>query len=297
MWRTWPFGQVEREVGAAGDPGVRPAELRLLAVVDVLGEAGEAQHVLGHPLPPLTAGLRAGERFAERPGGVGERLRRRRRGPRSDWSTSPKRWALVSPSLATSSPRRLSSWRTSIRTASRFDPMTSCLAASSASSRSLVDVIWLWLMRLDLAERRGDGLVAVVAVAFGGVGGGVGDRRGERPLGVGGDTDEGRDHHDGGGDDDDHNHASIMTKGCDSVWGWSATPEHPPRSHQPMGRSRTERSGSVPSVDGSGPGLGLVPEWDHEAAVVEAAEAEGGVVDAEVGVQAAALLAPGERLG
>ena len=63
------LGQVEREVGPAG----AALDLGLLAVVDVLGEPGQAQHVLGHPLAPLAAGLRVGQRLAQHPRRVGER--------------------------------------------------------------------------------------------------------------------------------------------------------------------------------------------------------------------------------
>ena len=62
------LGQVEREVGPAG----AAVDLGLLAVVDVLGEPGEAQHVLGHPLAPLAPGLRVGQRLAQHARRVGE---------------------------------------------------------------------------------------------------------------------------------------------------------------------------------------------------------------------------------
>ena len=71
MNRTWPLGRVKVKSGmpsAAFDRG-------LLLVVDVLDEPGEPQHVLGHALAPLAAGLRAGERLAQRLGRVGERAR------------------------------------------------------------------------------------------------------------------------------------------------------------------------------------------------------------------------------
>ena len=48
---------------------VPPAMARLLAVVDAFDEAGGAQHVVGHALAPLAAGLRAGQ-------GLPQRLRR-----------------------------------------------------------------------------------------------------------------------------------------------------------------------------------------------------------------------------
>ena len=63
------LGQVERVVR----PARAAADLGLLAVVDVLGEPGEAQHVLGHPLAPLAAGLRVRQRLAEHARRVGER--------------------------------------------------------------------------------------------------------------------------------------------------------------------------------------------------------------------------------
>ena len=60
-------GQQEGDVGdgAAGDA-------RLLAVGDALDHAGEAQHVVGHALAPLAAGLGAGEGLAQVAGGLGE---------------------------------------------------------------------------------------------------------------------------------------------------------------------------------------------------------------------------------
>ena len=68
------LGQLEREVGAAaGALATGAAQLRLLAVVDVLDEAGEAQHVLGHPLAPLSPGLGVGQRFLQRLRGAGQR--------------------------------------------------------------------------------------------------------------------------------------------------------------------------------------------------------------------------------
>ena len=56
------LGQREREVRSPG----AALDLGLLDVVDVLDEAGETQHVLGHPLAPLAACGRADERLAER---------------------------------------------------------------------------------------------------------------------------------------------------------------------------------------------------------------------------------------
>ena len=53
-------------IGAAGDA-------RLLPVGDALDHAGEAQHVVGHALAPLAAGLGAGQRLAQVAGGLGER--------------------------------------------------------------------------------------------------------------------------------------------------------------------------------------------------------------------------------
>ena len=58
----------EREVGDAGAAGDRG----LLAVLDALDEAGELQHVLGHPLAPLAAGLAARQRLAQALGGLGQ---------------------------------------------------------------------------------------------------------------------------------------------------------------------------------------------------------------------------------
>ena len=54
--------------------GIEPAALDgdLLLVVDVLDEAGEAQHVLGHPFAPLPSGLAARQRLAQPLRGVGE---------------------------------------------------------------------------------------------------------------------------------------------------------------------------------------------------------------------------------
>ena len=63
------LGQVERVVG----PARAAVDLGLLAVVDVLGEPGEAQHVLGHALAPLAASLRVGQRLAQHARRVGER--------------------------------------------------------------------------------------------------------------------------------------------------------------------------------------------------------------------------------
>ena len=60
--------QQEREVRdarPAGDGG-------LLPVLDAFDEPGELQHVLGHPLTPLAAGLAAGERLAQPLGRLGE---------------------------------------------------------------------------------------------------------------------------------------------------------------------------------------------------------------------------------
>ena len=54
-------------------PAGAAVDLGLLAVVDVLGEPGQAQHVLGHPLAPLAAGLRVGQRLAQHAGRVGQR--------------------------------------------------------------------------------------------------------------------------------------------------------------------------------------------------------------------------------
>ena len=62
------LGQLERVVRPAG----AAVDLGLLAVVDVLGEAGQAEHVLGHALAPLATGLRVGEGLAQHPGGVGQ---------------------------------------------------------------------------------------------------------------------------------------------------------------------------------------------------------------------------------
>ena len=61
-------GHEERDVGdlAAGDA-------RLLPVADALDHAGVAQHVVGHALAPLAAGLGAGEGLAQVAGGLGER--------------------------------------------------------------------------------------------------------------------------------------------------------------------------------------------------------------------------------
>ena len=61
-------GEQEGDVGdrAAGDAG-------LLAVGDALDHPGEAQHVVGHALAPLAAGLGAGQRLAEVRGGLGQR--------------------------------------------------------------------------------------------------------------------------------------------------------------------------------------------------------------------------------
>ena len=68
------LGQLEREVRtAAGAVSTGAAQLRLLAVVDVLDEAAEAQHVLGHPFAPLTAGLRVGQRLLQGLRGVRQR--------------------------------------------------------------------------------------------------------------------------------------------------------------------------------------------------------------------------------
>ncbi len=63
-----PLGQREREVGPPGCP----VELGLLDVVDVLDEAGQPQHVLGHPLAPLAAGRGTGHRLAQRPRRLGQ---------------------------------------------------------------------------------------------------------------------------------------------------------------------------------------------------------------------------------
>ncbi len=62
-------GQQEGEVGlgATLDGG-------LLAVVDALTHARGAQHVLGHPLAPLTPGLRARQRLTQGLGGLGQPL-------------------------------------------------------------------------------------------------------------------------------------------------------------------------------------------------------------------------------
>ena len=68
------LGQVEREVRAPGGAvAAGAAQLGLLAVVDVLDEAGEAQHVLGHPLAPLAACLGVGQRLVQRLRRVGQR--------------------------------------------------------------------------------------------------------------------------------------------------------------------------------------------------------------------------------
>ena len=57
--------QQERDVGDA------PAGHALLPqVVDALDQAGRPQHVVGHPLAPLPAGLGAGQRLAEALGGL-----------------------------------------------------------------------------------------------------------------------------------------------------------------------------------------------------------------------------------
>ena len=51
----------ERVVGQ----GAGALDRRLLLVVDVLDEAGQAEHVLGHALAPLAAGLRVGQRLPQ----------------------------------------------------------------------------------------------------------------------------------------------------------------------------------------------------------------------------------------
>ena len=62
-----PVGEEERVVGPA-----RTRERGLLAVVDALQEAGELQHVFGHPFAPLPPDPRAGERLAQLMGVLGE---------------------------------------------------------------------------------------------------------------------------------------------------------------------------------------------------------------------------------
>ena len=52
---------------------VPPAMPGLLPVADALDHAGVAQHVVGHALAPLAAGLGAGEGLAQVAGGLGER--------------------------------------------------------------------------------------------------------------------------------------------------------------------------------------------------------------------------------
>ena len=63
------LGQLERVVR----PARAALDLNLLAVVDVLDESGEAEHVLGHSFSPLATHLRARQRLAQRAGGIGER--------------------------------------------------------------------------------------------------------------------------------------------------------------------------------------------------------------------------------
>jgi hypothetical protein len=63
-------GQQERDVG---DGALRRGPL--LLVGDALDQAGEAQHVVGHALAPLAAGLGRGEHLAQRAGGGGEQRR------------------------------------------------------------------------------------------------------------------------------------------------------------------------------------------------------------------------------
>src|SRR5262249_39829908 len=60
-----------------GEVGQRPGSFdgRLLLVVDVLDEAGQAEHVFGHALAPLTTRFGTGERFTETLRGAGQRRR------------------------------------------------------------------------------------------------------------------------------------------------------------------------------------------------------------------------------
>ena len=62
-------GQQEGEIRAGPT-----LDRSLLSVVDALAHAGRAQDILGHALPPLAAGLGAGERLAQVLGGLGENL-------------------------------------------------------------------------------------------------------------------------------------------------------------------------------------------------------------------------------
>ena len=118
---------------------VPAVDLGLLAVVDVLGEPGEAQHVLGHPLAPLAPGLRVGQRLARARPCVIDSVAVISAWARSDSSTCPKRWALAVPSSLTSAPRRCSSVRTSPRTSSSRVSMTSFFAARSACTPLAAD--------------------------------------------------------------------------------------------------------------------------------------------------------------
>ena len=184
-------GQQERDVGdrAAGDA-------RLLAVADALDHAGEAQHVVGHALAPLAAGLRAGEGLAQVAGGLGERSGGRLASLRPESSCAvllgavavePGRPRRRAARPGTSSPRpasrrrslRRSSWRVPLVIESpSFSPAS--LAAMSAAERDRVLALHAEA-RLELGgllgeqgglllEGGGDPLVGGVPAGAGGAG-------------------------------------------------------------------------------------------------------------------------------
>ncbi len=220
------LGQVEREVRAARTVASGAAQLRLLAVVDVLDEAGEAQHVLGHPLAPLATGLRVGQRLLQRSRGVAQR--------RGDLGVRAQRGVDLSEALRAGVAEGGDEVAEAVELAAHLaahglevgaDDVLAGVEPGLQAHRRAVEVAAV--EHVDLLQRRGDGGIALDAMALAELADGDGEgtprrrRHGQRDPG------HGQERHGDDGGDCDHVHAKSMTRGCDNV---ADARLHPPRS-------------------------------------------------------------------
>ena len=252
------LGQVEREVRATGAAvAAGAAQLGLLAIVDVLDEPGEAQDVLGHPLAPLPAGLRVGQRLVQRPGRGGQRG--------GDLGVAAQRGVDLTEALGAGVAEGGDQLAEAVELAAHLrahrleigaDDVLARIEACLETARGLVEMAAV--EHVDVVQRRrhcGIALVAVAPVVELGDGDGEGPPR-RRRHGEG-DPGQGQEGHGHDGCDCDHVHVQEHDKGVSRRRGSPGRPRHRTRS----------------------------AVADHEAAIVETTEGVGHIVEAEVGVE------------
>ena len=217
MCRTCPFGRSNVKSGRPAPPvSAGAAQLGLLAVVDVLDEAGESQHVLGHPLAPLPARLGVGQRLVQGPCGVGQ--------GRGDLGVTAQRGVDLAEPLGAGLTERGDQLTETSEFAAHLGPngveirpddVLAGVESGLQAPGRLVEVAAV--EHVDLVERRSHGGVALGEVTLAeltdGDSEGAARRRGEDD----GDSDDGKEGHGHDGCDGDHVHAKSMTRGCNSA--------------------------------------------------------------------------------